>query len=399
LIVESAENRILRILALSIGIGAVVFTLLGLPAIIAQHRYMSPVYSTAAYVLYCALPVGVAIVSFIVPVRVIRILAAVHAASGVAVIAFWIPAQLHGALPGSPEPWVMGIITLGMCSAALVLGYLPSWIFMLGLAAGAGTMRFFAFGANANPSRAFEDALMIAVYSAIMVSLIQLALRAGRVQDAVALAARDATADAAAADILERQRTKYHAFTHDDVLATLNSASRDTPGTALLTRNSAQRAIAKLDAFRIDDGDNPQVSASELEPLLGTAARIAGVEMEPARMSRGSHTLRIPAEAGEALVEAVGEAVRNSVRHADWPDGRPVTRYVHCVFSAMGVEIIVADDGRGFASRSIAPDRLGVRLSILQRVNAQPGGIATVKSARGLGTTVTLTWAVAEVPA
>jgi hypothetical protein len=232
-----------------------------------------------------------------------------------------------------------------------------------------------------------------------MVSLIQLSLRAGRVQDVVASAARDATADAAAADVLERQRTKYHAFTHDDVLATLNSASRNAPGTAVVTRNSAQRALSKLDSFQVDESENPFVSASELELLLGTATRIAGVEMEPARMARGAQSLRIPAEAADALVEAVGEAVRNSVRHADWPDGRSVTRNVHCVFSAMGVEIIVADDGRGFVSRAVAPDRLGVRLSILRRVNSQPGGIATVRSARGQGTTVTLTWAVAEVPA
>jgi len=73
-----------------------------------------------------------------------------------------------------------------------------------------------------------------------------------------------------------------------------------------------------------------------------------------------------------------------------------VHRFVRSVFSATGIEVIVADDGRGFAARRVGLDRLGVRLSILQRVNSQPGGIATVRSARGHGTTVTLTWAADE---
>ena len=54
--------------------------------------------------------------------------------------------------------------------------------------------------------------------------------------------------------------------------------------------------------------------------------------------------------------------------------------------------MVVTDDGRGFNPHRIGIDRLGVRLSILQRVNSQPGGHATVVSSKGSGTTVTLTW-------
>jgi signal transduction histidine kinase len=392
MIIESAVDRIFRILALSIGIGSAVFTLLGLPGLVEQQRYLSPGYSITAYVVYCGLPIVLAILSAKAPIRVLRAIAAIHAVSGIVLLLFWVPALDSGGIPGDPEPWLMNIAIVALCTSALVLPYIAAWAFLVVLAVIAGVVRFLGYSGVADGSRSFQDAVLISLLGGVFMSLVQLALRSGLEQDAASVRAQDAAAQATAAEALERQRTRYHAFTHDDVLATLNSAARNAPGTGEVVRSSARHALDKMDEFRVDSPAHPVFSAIELEHLLRAAAAGVGIDIDPVRMARGAHSLFVPADVGDALAEALAEALRNSLKHADWPDGRPVVRQVRSVFSGTGVEIVVTDNGRGFASRRVALDRLGVRLSILQRVNSQPGGIATVHSARGRGTTVTLTW-------
>lgn len=392
MIIESAVDRIFRILALSIGIGSAVFTLLGLPGILAQHNYISLPYSIVTYAVYCGLPIVLAILSSRASIRVLRVIAAVHAVSGIVFLVFLVPAIVPGGIPGDPEPWLMNIAIVALCTAALVLPYIPAWIFLVVLGVVAGFVRLLAYGGQPDESRAFQDAVFICLLGGVLMSLVQLALRAGNEQDNASARAQTSAAAATAAEALERQRTRYHAFTHDDVLATLNSAARNAPGTGPVVQASARHALEKMDEFRADLPAHPVFTAVELEHLLRAAASGVGIDIEPVRMARGSETLDVPADVADALAEALAEALRNSLKHAGWPDGRPVMRHVRSVFSGTGIEIIVTDNGRGFASRRVALDRLGVRLSILQRVNSQPGGIATVHSARGRGTTVTLTW-------
>lgn len=392
MIIESAVDRIFRILALSIGIGSAVFTVLGLPDLLSQQRYLAPAYSVIAYVVYCGLPILLAALSTKASIFTLRMIATVHAASGIVLLLFWEPALLDGGIPGDPEPWIMNIAIVALCTSALVLPYIAAWGFLVLLAITAGVVRYIAYAGVPDESRSFQDAVLISLLGGVMMSLVQLALRSGLEQDAASIRAQDAAAQATAAEALERQRTRYHAFTHDDVLATLNSAARNAPGTGEVVRASARHALDKMDEFRVDSPAHPVFSAIELEHLFRAAAAGVGIEIEPVRMARGAHALFVPADVGDALAEALAEALRNSLKHAEWPDGRPVVRQVRSVFSSAGVELVITDNGRGFASRRVALDRLGVRLSILQRVNSQPGGIATVHSARGRGTTVTLTW-------
>lgn len=56
-----------------------------------------------------------------------------------------------------------------------------------------------------------------------------------------------------------------------------------------------------------------------------------------------------------------------------------------------GIRITVRDDGQGFNMADIAPERLGVRVSIIDRVRLI-GGSAEIRSTPGTGTTVVLEW-------
>jgi signal transduction histidine kinase len=90
--------------------------------------------------------------------------------------------------------------------------------------------------------------------------------------------------------------------------------------------------------------------------------------------------------------------VRNSLLHAGDADSTvAVSRVVTVSSPGDGVEIVVRDDGRGFNSRRIPPERLGVRVSILNRMATLPGGWADIESSRGFGTRVSLVWSPEEI--
>jgi signal transduction histidine kinase len=65
---------------------------------------------------------------------------------------------------------------------------------------------------------------------------------------------------------------------------------------------------------------------------------------------------------------------------------------VYAEVAPSGVAVFVRDRGRGFDASDVAPDRLGVRRSIVDRM-ARHGGRAEVRSSPGQGTEVRL-----EVP-
>ncbi|MFT4122197.1 MAG: hypothetical protein QM635_00010 [Microbacteriaceae bacterium] len=399
--VESAEDRVLRILALSLGVGSMIFTLLGLGDIRTQAPYLCVGYLITLGILYFGLPLVIAALSFLAPVRVLRWLAAVHAVSALGFLVFWDAALVAGGLPGSPEPFLLTIISVATSAAALVLSFPLAWAYLMVVASVSFAVRVLGYVQNPRDySLAFQDALLIAMFSGVMTTLIQLALAAGRGQDAAARATREAAASSKAAEALDRQRTRYHAFTHDDVLATLNSAVHNAPDAQFAVRASARHALAKMDDFREGTISRRFHSAAEVESLLRGAAISAGATLDEIEVSGACATpnvpVEVPVEVSDALAEALAEAVRNSVRHAGWPDGRAVQREIGIELSPTGVRISVVDDGVGFVSRRVAPDRLGVRISILQRMTSVPGGFASVSSVRGRGTTVTIAWTAAK---
>ena len=391
MVMRSAFHRVVRTLSLSVGLGSLVFTLLGLPAIIAQFAYLDPVYAVAVVAIFCGTPIALAAMSFRAPIAALRFVAITHAVSGTALLALWLPAMLVDELPNMEIPWLINMITAATCMAAISMPFLPAWVYLFGMATLSGFVRFMAYGGG-DASIAFQDSVMIALISGFMMALLQLTVRAGVEQDEAATAAQEAAAATAAAETLERQRTRYHAFTHDDVLATLLAASHDGHTPSDVTKRSAQRTLQTMDQFRDDLPVETWLTVAELESALVATAAINDFAMVSTLTSTPSAEMRIPLEACDALAEALAEAMRNSLRHSTWPDGRAVHREARASRTATTIHLVVTDDGRGFNPQRVGIDRLGVRLSILQRVNSQPGGHATVLSSKGSGTTVTLSW-------
>ncbi|NKX50124.1 histidine kinase, partial [Arthrobacter deserti] len=87
-------------------------------------------------------------------------------------------------------------------------------------------------------------------------------------------------------------------------------------------------------------------------------------------------------ERHEALVQATREAVQNAAKHA----GGPISVYLEATPARS--EVFVRDRGPGFGPRQVPPDRLGVRESLIGRMERN-GGTARIRNT-GNGTEVQL---------
>lgn len=95
--------------------------------------------------------------------------------------------------------------------------------------------------------------------------------------------------------------------------------------------------------------------------------------------------------AGEALIGALRATFENVLQHSE----RALAN-VEIMYSDTAVTFMVSDDGVGFVTSEIDANRLGVRESIVGRMEAA-GGSARIWSAPGAGTTVMLSVPVLEV--
>jgi signal transduction histidine kinase len=96
----------------------------------------------------------------------------------------------------------------------------------------------------------------------------------------------------------------------------------------------------------------------------------------------------LPIPVAEALYSATVQGMVNSLQHA----GSGVSRWVEVKgLPHGGIQVQVADEGTGFDLATVPTERLGVRVSIIERLSSA-GGHADIASAPGSGTTVTLRW-------
>jgi signal transduction histidine kinase len=183
--------------------------------------------------------------------------------------------------------------------------------------------------------------------------------------------------DAAAARDADRQR--FAAHLHDSVLQTLALVQRQVHDPEAVTR-LARRQEHALRAWMA--GETELASETLVAALRDVVAEVEdeqGVTIELSAI--GDRGLD---DAGDALVAAAREALRNATRHGG---GAPVF-----VFAEVGdgaAEVFVRDEGPGFVLDEVAAERRGVRDAIVGRM-AGAGGTATIDSAAGEGTEVAL---------
>lgn len=185
--------------------------------------------------------------------------------------------------------------------------------------------------------------------------------------------------------LLADARADMAAHLHDSVLQSLALIQRQADNPREVTR-IARRQERELRQWLY--GDAHPVHESLAAALMADALDIEadrGVPIEVITVGDAPIT-----ENTEALVAAAREAMVNAAKHsgADTID-------VYAEVDDGTAEVFVRDRGKGFDIEAIDPDRLGVRRSLVDRMERH-GGTARIMSAPGEGTNVKLTIPVGE---
>lgn len=180
--------------------------------------------------------------------------------------------------------------------------------------------------------------------------------------------------------VRSQERADVAAHLHDSVLQTL----------ALLQRNASDPAVVATLARR-QERDLRAWLYGEESPGEGTLAgllRAAADEVEAAHRVPVEVVVVGDAEAStdvETLAKSAKEAMVNAAKHAGVPRVD-----VYAEVAGGTATVYVRDRGRGFDVNGVADDRMGIRTSIVGRMERH-GGTADVRSAAGEGTEIRLT--------
>ena len=179
--------------------------------------------------------------------------------------------------------------------------------------------------------------------------------------------------------VRSQERADVAAHLHDSVLQTL----------ALLQKNAGDQAAVATLARRQERelrawlyGSDEQAGDSLVAALRASAADVEDVHRVPVEViAVGDATLDPDVT---AVAKAAREAMINAAKHAK------VDRIdVYAEATGGAVQVFIRDRGVGFNIDRIAEDRMGVRGSIIDRVERH-GGTATIRSKPGEGTEVAL---------
>lgn len=235
-------------------------------------------------------------------------------------------------------------------------------------------------------------------FSGIFVAAAIMAMHTSRILDATEETAAEDAAGDAARTARARERTKFDALVHDQVIAVLLEAGRtDAPQHLPAHARSALHALDALTAPTHPTVPHKlgapcrgagAVSAREVVERLDT--HLTGIESAVSISVGGIDDLgqTYPVDALSAITAAAAEATRNSLLHA----GINALPSVTLDITAEQIRVVVSDAGKGFDPLTVQPGRLGVTGSIDGRMREIPGGRSHIVTGVGAGTSVELIW-------
>lgn len=298
----------------------------------------------------------------------------------------WMPNHDHG----SQAP----VLYLQLGLATICAGIAVNTRFAAGYAA-ASALAFFLVrsteqGGAASQLQALQDTLIVIVQPAVILLILHY-LRDQVIRfDAQLSAAHAETTDAAVNEALVAERHRLDAIVHDEIMTTLVAGAHSRTPHDPRVVEQARLALRWLHAEPVEADDGAVVSADRLVRLIkdvtGSVCPRAQVLGEiPAA------TVTLPQGVVRTLMQATREAALNAEKHSR-AEHVQVLVNVQATARRVTARVSVADDGVGFDPNAVAPQRLGLRVAIGERLHAL-GGRAEVQSAPGRGATVRLFWA------
>lgn len=183
-------------------------------------------------------------------------------------------------------------------------------------------------------------------------------------------------------DLARRTTAMVHDTLLNDLAVVMNAPAR-------IDERTRDRLVSDLETLRGADWIRASAASdlpAEDAGLRNDLARLAsefqwrGLSLHLTGSAVAHHVLAPPMV--DALLAALRAALENVVRHSG-----VTTAEVEVIADPGQVTVMVTDRGAGFDPANVAPDRLGLRTSVVERMETV-GGRVRIWSARGEGTSV-----------
>lgn len=381
---RAAGRRILRQFAVFIACGYLAYLILTLPAITASLRVMHLWWTVPALLVIFGPGLALGPLAWRAPTRRLRIGAAVAATGYVVAIATWWFGWTGAHLTGNADMWFSLFCGLAAIAAALAIRPAYAFVVLVGVVVTTVAINHAVRAPEVNgpllPDMAWAFAFSLVYFTAAVMGI-----RTAAVLDDTRAQAYTATAAAAAAQARTTERERFNQLTHDGVMSTLLVAARQ--GNSHQLAQQARATLTDLDTIRQGtDTAEPQSADVAIAHIRSTVA-IADPHLQFYAVNQAPGSERFSAAVIRTIAAAAAEAVRNSNRHA----GSSTPTRVQVTTAHMKFEVTIADDGAGFDPTTVPADRLGIAVSIRDRMS-QIGGLAAIDSMPGQGTRVELLW-------
>lgn len=294
----------------------------------------------------------------------------------VTMFAAWSPADADAL-----QPWIWPLLPAGVMLLGLLMVTWKAIMWTIGIALAPIASALVVTGGVPDGVIHNTPLALTGVTLVLILTSVRTRLRQAFAAEA---AARSGERRSALARAEAEQQRALARLVHDDVLAVLTAAMQLGGRIPEELRTEARAALAVLDRETPDS--DPDAALPTETATIQLAAHVR--ELAPAALvSTIAEPGTLPRHVVDAFGRALGEAVRNSVRHAG-----PAAIEVRITGTADRLEVVASDDGQGFDPGRVDPERLGVRESIVGRIEALRGGRARLTSVPGDGTRVVMTW-------
>ena len=291
------------------------------------------------------------------------------------------------ALPEHFKPWIWWSVGFAALAAVGAFNRNLSFVFLFAMPVIWLVIRTSDFGANEPLGLALEDVLYSFFFSTSLALLVMfLRHRASQVDEEFHELFR-ARFERAYLDTVQVERTKINSILHSRVVATFDKAAEATTAAERKQASlEASDAIGRLEreAAR-DPKSNENISSEGLFNSMQAA-----IERRAEQVSvklKAKNEVQVPLEVAIAIAEATFQALGNSLEHAPTSTKREVTLST----SKSAIKVVLVDNGPGFRMARVPRNRMGMRLTIFQRLESL-GVDVSLKSAPGEGATWVFAW-------
>lgn len=306
--------------------------------------------------------------------------------AGASLIAWPLMLSEMGSFEQGMKPWIWWTLGIGILSFGLFVNWWLGAIYLLGASIGWLLLTISQFGGDAQLVSGVQDAVYLFLFGGSVIGMINLVRQGAIRADQANSFAIESAIEQARIDAVERERQRLDALIHDRVLNTLLlSGKAETSAERKSAAKLAENAILSLQEALVEPRSTPSVTPLGLFRALRKAALKLLPVIEVRTMGGGSE--EISAEKAQAITQATLQVIDNAATHSN------ATSYELLMDSPVtgAIEIVVRDNGSGFRLDKLPKDRIGLRTSVIARMEAI-GGYAKISSSGEAGTEIKLGW-------